>query len=669
MYAIKVLTDEEIYPLFLPGVEELSLLNPVLTLEMGMQGSLTFQMPASHPYREKIKILSSEFYVYQDDNEIFRGRYIGRKEDFYLTGTITCEGDLAYLLDSQQRPYEHRGSIVEFLNGRLNQHNNSVEQRKRFTRGIVNVVDNNNYINRSNSDYSDTLTSLRDKLVATHGGYLRTRVAGKTRYLDYVYDYGGINSQVIRLGENLLDMTRYMDSSTIITALIPRGAKVEYEDELGETQTKIIDITSVNSGKDYIYNENAVSQYGWIFGVQKWEDVTLPQNLLTKAKAYLDEAIYLPVTMELKAVDLSIIDVNIEQLHLGYWTRVISGPHNITGQYLLTKKVIYLDDPGNNTVTLGRTTTSFSASSARNMLDVSRRVQQMAEETSIEINRKVENATTLITGGFGGYVVLDNIDPQTGKKMHPWRILIMNAPDKETAQNVIQINQNGIGFSTSGINGPYRNAWTIDGNLVADFVTTGTMLADRIRGGTFEVGGSGLGKGGSIILRDRSDRLMIRIDIDGLKIFDASGNLSTSADKNGMNIYRGMLANYAQNGEGRATVTDGSFKVWKGSSNDPIFYAGDGGWEKLGREGSGLIVLHGAKGVILDAYKGEVATQGNVSAGDKVISAGDMECNGGFDCRGSGIFHGNIEVSGSIRNSEFSDLASRVSALERKMGG
>ena len=197
-----------------------------------------------------------------------------------------------------------------------------------------------------------------------------------------------------------------------------------------------------------------------------------------------------------------------------------------------------------NTVTLGRTTTSFSASSARNMLDVSRRVQQMAEEMSIEINRKVENATTLITGGFGGYVVLDNIDPQTGKKMHPWRILIMNAPDKETAQNIIQINQNGIGFSTSGINGPYRNAWTIDGNLVADFVTTGTMLADRIRGGTFEVGGSGLGKGGSIILRDRSDRLMIRIDIDGLKIFDANGNLSTSADKNGMNIYRGMLANY-----------------------------------------------------------------------------------------------------------------------------
>ena len=68
----------------------------------------------------------------------------------------------------------------------------------------------------------------------------------------------------------------------------------------------------------------------------------------------------------------------------------------------------------------------------------------------------------------------------------------MNTPDKETATNVIQFNQNGIGFSTTGINGPYKNAWTIDGKLIADYITGGTMLADRIRGGTLELGGGGL---------------------------------------------------------------------------------------------------------------------------------------------------------------------------------
>ena len=42
---------------------------------------------------------------------------------------------------------------------------------------------------------------------------------------------------------------------------------------------------------------------------------------------------------------------------------------------------------------------------------------------------------------------------------------------------MLRINTNGIGFSTNGVNGPYRNAWTIDGSLVADFITTGTLNA------------------------------------------------------------------------------------------------------------------------------------------------------------------------------------------------
>ena len=80
---------------------------------------------------------------------------------------------------------------------------------------------------------------------------------------------------------------------------------------------------------------------------------------------------------------------------------------------------------------------------------------------------------------------------------------------------MIQFNRNGIGFSTTGIGGPYRNAWTIDGNLVADFITTGTMLADRIRGGTLELGGMA-NKGGVIIIRDANGKEIGRWDKDGL---------------------------------------------------------------------------------------------------------------------------------------------------------
>ena len=132
-------------------------------------------------------------------------------------------------------------------------------------------------------------------------------------------------------------------------------------------------------------------------------------------------------------------------------------------------------------------------------------------------------------GGKGGYVVIDNIEPDTGNTTTPWRILIMNTPDKETATNVIQFNQNGIGFSTTGINGPYKNAWTIDGNLVADFITAGQMLADRIRGGTLELGGTGPGKDGVLIIRNVDGKELARFNKNGITINDGNINMTSGS--------------------------------------------------------------------------------------------------------------------------------------------
>ena len=79
-------------------------------------------------------------------------------------------------------------------------------------------------------------------------------------------------------------------------------------------------------------------------------------------------------------------------------------------------------------------------------------------------------ATQLITGCVGGNVVLD--PPEK-----PTRILIMDTPDIATAQNVWQWNQNGLGHSSSGVNGTYTTAWTIDGHFNADFIDTETLMA------------------------------------------------------------------------------------------------------------------------------------------------------------------------------------------------
>ena len=93
----------------------------------------------------------------------------------------------------------------------------------------------------------------------------------------------------------------------------------------------------------------------------------------------------------------------------------------------------------------------------------------------------------------------------------------MDTDDIGTAVNVMRINVNGIGFSSNGYNGTYTSAWTLDGHFVADFITAGTMLANRIKGGTLQLGGLDNGNG-------------------VLHVYDAAGNLIGKWDKDGADI-------------------------------------------------------------------------------------------------------------------------------------
>lgn len=518
-YKITVVTDGKEYPLYLPGSDDLQLIDPVLAQELNVSGGLTFDVPVTHPFKDMIKPLSSEFYVYQNGVEIFRGRNMGSEEDFSRTGSIECEGDLAYLLDSIQRPYDRTGTVEDFFTAVLETHNQQVEERKRFEKGTVNVVGGTPETQRATDACSTTLNCLKAELIGPYKGYLRTRRgADGKRYLDYMIDYGGYNKQPLRFRENLLDIGKRKDATTVRTALIPYGAQKEVENEDGTTRTERLTIKSVNNDVDYVYDEKAVSEYGWIWDSKTWDDVTDPTSLLEAARDYLNEAVKLPEVLELTAVDLSLIDAETAALDIGYWTRVTSEPHGLKGDYLLTQKTMHLTEPEKDTIVLGGEIPTLTGSITKGMADMGQKVQDTSRQTRTELTNKINNATKLITGGLGGYVVLDVIDPETGKQMHPWRILFMDAPDKDVARNVIQINKNGIGFSTTGINGPYRNAWTIDGNLVADFITVGQMLADRIRGGILEVGGQGLARDGKIVVKDAQDHQIGYWDKTGLHV-------------------------------------------------------------------------------------------------------------------------------------------------------
>lgn len=106
----------------------------------------------------------------------------------------------------------------------------------------------------------------------------------------------------------------------------------------------------------------------------------------------------------------------------------------------------------------------------------------------------IDNATSLITGGLGGYVVIG-----TNANGQPEEILVMDTDDVNTAVNVIRINKNGIGFSSTGYQGPFTSAWTIDGSFVADFITSGTLNANLIKAGTITAADGGGGNSWNLL--------------------------------------------------------------------------------------------------------------------------------------------------------------------------
>ena len=93
----------------------------------------------------------------------------------------------------------------------------------------------------------------------------------------------------------------------------------------------------------------------------------------------------------------------------------------------------------------------------------------------------IGNATSLITGQSGGYVVLHG--DENGQ---PYELLILDAPNINDAVNVWRWNVGGLGFSHNGYNGPYETAITADGQIVADFITSGSLVANIIKAGVIQ---------------------------------------------------------------------------------------------------------------------------------------------------------------------------------------
>lgn len=461
---------------------------------LGSTATFNFSIPPQNPAYLHIEPLSTKVYVYDGDDVIYDGRVSNDKKDILNTGTVETVGSMSYLADSIQQPFSFSGSLEAYFAQILGSHNEQCEAKFQ----VGNIMDGTIVV--VSNEYKDTLSILLETTQETLGGYLRIRYLADDSYaLDYQTGFGE-NSQVVRLGENIVDLNSERSPEEIYTRIIPLGAELEANDQ--STLPRYVTIASVNNGVNYVENQTLKDKYRTIVGVKQWDDITDPGELKRVAQEYIN-GMTLPETFSVQAVDLSYIEDGASVFEVGKNTRIISPPHGIDTEYLLAEKTMHLTSPENDSITLGEVKQSLSKQVVSNQTEA----EKNNTNTKVDLGNTIVQTGMTITGAKGGYVVLDTYDDQ-GNAVSPWQILIMDQPDKQSAKNVIRMNQNGIGFSTDGYNGPYTNAWTIDGNLNATFIRSGTLI----------IGGSTWNTDGVIRILNTKDETLMEMSKDGITI-------------------------------------------------------------------------------------------------------------------------------------------------------
>lgn len=457
-----------------PQSKDALILDPKLELADNKAGSFSFKIASTNPFCHDLKPMTAKITVKKDSRILFCGRIISITKDFYGVKQVICEGELAYLLDSIQPAKRYQNySVRQFIEELIRNHNKQVEPEKRFELGMVTVRDANDSIYRF-TNFETTHQAIFEKLVDRLKGHIRIRYEESKRLLDYVEDYENVNKQVISLGNNLLDLTENLDALDITTRIIPLGARVE--SSRIEGLEEYVSIESVNQGKNYVEaNQEVLDAFGKITKMIHFDDVHTPTLLKEKAKKYLQDTQFEKLTLNLSAIDLSLLHQEIEDFKIGDKVRVVSTIHGMDRFFSVGSLSVNLDKPHENTISLGsQLKNSISEKVTKSRQALTEQLKRLPSQSET-LRLAKENATALLTAATTGNVITRNNE-----------ILIMDYADKTRAQKIWRWNLNGFGYSNHGANGPYETAITMDGSIVADYITTGTLNADLLKAGVIK---------------------------------------------------------------------------------------------------------------------------------------------------------------------------------------
>lgn len=343
-------------------------------------------------YKTEIDVYNATKKLYE-----FQGRILKPKDYMDSSGLvykeIVCESFSGYLCDSQQIYVEEKNwTLIELLSHIIDVHNSQIEEKKRFKIGTVNVVapNDNIYIGIQREN---TWKTLNDKLIDNLGGELIFRKENDGLYLDYLIESGEHKKTPIKIKKNMKSISKEEDPSSMITRLIPLGAKLKIKDESGnevESEQRL-GIESVNGGKPYIDDQLAIEKYGIIVGYTYYDDVTDPSNLLSKGKEFLKTNNKILNKFSISALDLFTIGLDADDFRVGNYHLIWNPLIGVDETLRIIKKTINIHSPYTSTLDFG----DISRSLSNIQLNSKSSLNKMADTIS-KINNNYTTSTDVV---------------------------------------------------------------------------------------------------------------------------------------------------------------------------------------------------------------------------------------------------------------------------------
>jgi phage minor structural protein len=306
----------------------------------------------------------------------------------------------------------------------------------------------------------------------------------------------------IRYGKNLTDLKQEENCSSVYTGVYPFW--YSEQDGLFQLSEKIV---SAPGTYDFtrIYPLDLS---------QEWVEKPTEEQIRSKTESYIKaNNIGVPkVSLTVSFIQLAQCEeyhnyALLERVHLCDTVSIEFAELGVSAKAKCIKTVYDAITRKYKSIELGEARSNLSSTiSSQNQA-----IQENISKTFMQ--QAIENATKLISGGLGGYVIIHS---STGGN-HPDEILIMDTDDINTASKVWRWNKGGLGYSSTGYNGPYALAMTQDGQIVADFITTGTMSASLINGGVLNIGGLD-DADGIIYVKDGDGKILVTLDKNGISL-------------------------------------------------------------------------------------------------------------------------------------------------------